>query len=41
MEVDIQNYSQTVMFHGTPCIFNLLLVKTPNFYGINPQTTVK
>jgi len=23
MEEDIQNYSQTVMFRGTPCIINL------------------
>jgi len=26
MEEDIQNYSQTVMFHGTPCIMNLDLI---------------
>ena len=27
MEEDIQNYSTTVMFRGTPCIFNIISEK--------------
>ena len=30
MEEDIQNYSLTVMFRGTPCIRNLIIVKKPH-----------
>ena len=30
MEEDIQNYSLTVMFRGTLCIRNLIIVKKPH-----------